>query len=136
MLRAVDEVLEEIGAGARPRLLVLNKVDLLEDDARGMLELRHPDAVTVSAATGENLDRLRDRIEEAFRSSLETVDLLVPFERGGVLSELHEIAGDLEREDTPDGVRVRARVPAGVAARMRPYELNGRPGENGVAPEE
>ena len=50
----------------------------------------------------------------------------MPFERGRIISELHEVAGDLEREDTPEGVRVRARVPAGVAARMRPYELNGQ----------
>ena len=51
----------------------------------------------------------------------------MPYDRGAVLSELHDVAGDLEREDTGEGVRVRARVPAAVAERMRPYELNGRP---------
>jgi GTPase len=126
MLGAVDDVLDEIGADASPRLLVLNKADLLDDDERRMLELRHPGSLVVSAATGEGIAVLKDRIEREFRDRLEAVDLLVPFERGGVLSELHEVAGDLEREDTPHGVRVRARVPAGVAARMRPYELNGR----------
>jgi GTP-binding protein HflX len=127
MLHAVDEVLDEIGADASPRLLVLNKIDLLDDDDRRMLELRHRDAVLVSAATGEGAETLKGRIEAAFRDRLEAVELLVPFERGAVLSELHDVAGDLEREDTPEGVRVRARVPAGLAARLRPYELNGRP---------
>ena len=63
MLRAVDEVLEEIGAGASPRLLVLNKIDLLDDSECRMLELRHRDAVLVSAATGEGIDAApkRDR---------------------------------------------------------------------------
>jgi GTP-binding protein HflX len=126
MLRAVDAVLDEIGADASPRLLVLNKIDLLEDDERRMLELRHRGAVLVSAATGEGVAELRSRIEREFRDRLEAVELLVPFERGALLSELHDVAGDLEREDTPEGVRVRARVPAGVAARLRPYELNGR----------
>jgi GTPase len=126
MLRAVDEVLEEIGAGASARLLVLNKIDLLDDDERRMLELRHRTAVLVSAASGEGVEALKERIEAEFRGRLELVELLVPFERGGLLSELHELAGDLEREDTPEGVLVRARVPAGVAARLRPYELNGR----------
>jgi GTP-binding protein HflX len=126
MVRAVDEVLDEIGAGASPRLLVLNKIDLLDDDERRMLELRHRDAALVSAAAGEGIDDLKQRIEAAFRDRLEPVDLLLPFERGGLLSELHQVAGDLEREDTPEGVRVRALVPAGVAARLRPYELNGR----------
>jgi GTPase len=126
MLRAVDGVLDEIGADASPRLLVLNKIDLLDDDERRMLELRHRGAVLVSAATGEGIPELRSRIEREFRDRLEAVELLVPFERGSLLSELHDVAGDLEREDTPEGVRVRARVPAGVAARLRPYELNGR----------
>jgi GTP-binding protein HflX len=126
MLRAVDEVLDEIGAGANPRLLVLNKIDLLGDDERRMLELRHRDAVLVSAATGEGIDALREKVEAGFRDRLEPVELLVPYERGRILSELHEVAGDLVREDTAEGVRVRARVPAGVAARPRPYELNGR----------
>jgi GTP-binding protein HflX len=127
MLRAVDEVLDEIGADASPRLLVLNKVDLLDGDECRMLELRHPRAVLVSAETGEGIEELKGRIEESFRDRLQAVELLVPFESGRVLSELHQVAGDLEREDTPEGVRVRARVPAGVAARLRPYELNGRP---------
>ena len=49
----------------------------------------------------------------------------MPYERGAVLSELHDLAGDLEREDTAAGVRVKARVPAAVAERLRPYDLNG-----------
>jgi GTPase len=126
MLHAVDEVLDEIGAGPIPRLLVLNKIDLLDEDDRRMLELRHRAAVLVSAETGEGVEALKGRIESSFRDRLQAVELLVPFERGRVISELHEVAGDLEREDTPEGVRVRARVPAGVAARLRPYELNGR----------
>ena len=50
MLAAVDDVLDEIGAGERPRLLVLNKVDLLDDEQRRELTFRFPKAVQVSAA--------------------------------------------------------------------------------------
>jgi len=124
----VDEVLAEIGAGEKPTLLVLNKVDeLAEEDGRAVAAA-HRDAVLVSALTSEGIDELRQRIERAFRAQLERVELLVPYDRGAVLSELHDVAGDLEREDTGEGVRVRARVPSAVAERLRPYELNGRPG--------
>jgi GTP-binding protein HflX len=126
MMAAVGEVLDEIGAGDRPQLLVLNKADLLDDDERGLVAGRHRDAVLVSARTGDGLDRLRERIERSFRETLEPVELLVPFDRGAVLSELHEIAGDLEREDTAAGVRVKARVPAALAARLAPFSVNGR----------
>jgi GTP-binding protein HflX len=125
MMQAVDEVLDEIGAGASTRLLVLNKADLLDADRREQLERRSRGALLVSAATGEGLDDLRHRIQLVFASDLTPVELVVPYEEGGVLSRLHEIAGDLEREDTASGVRVRARVPAAIAERLRRFDANG-----------
>jgi GTPase len=126
MLAAVDEVLVEVGAAERPRLLALNKVDLLDEGRRRELSFRFPDAVQVSGETGEGLDDLRERIEAQFLRSLEPMDLLVPYEEGGSLSELHELAGELEREDTAEGVRVKARVPAAAAPRFERF-ANGRP---------
>src|SRR4051794_6229141 len=128
-LSAVDEVLAEIGAGDRPRLLALNKVDLLPDDDRRALGFRYPRAVQVSAVTGEGLEELMQAIEGRFLSSLRPMELLVPYGEGGRLSELHELAGDMEREDTAEGVHVRARVPAGVASRFERFEVNGRNGD-------
>ncbi len=110
-MHAVDEVLEEIGAGEKPRLLVLNKADLLSAEDRREVELSHPDAVLVSALADTGLDELRARIEAAFAETLEEVELLFPYSQGGRLHELHEVAGDLERADREDGVLVTARVP-------------------------
>jgi GTP-binding protein HflX len=126
MLGAVDDVLAEIGAGDRPRLLALNKVDLLSDDDRRALSFRYPRAVQVSAITGEGIEELADAIEARFLSSLRQMELLVPYGEGGRLSELHDLAGEMEREDTAEGVRVRARVPAGVASRFERFEVNGK----------
>jgi GTP-binding protein HflX len=111
-MHAVDEVLEEIGAGEKPRLLVLNKADLLTDDERHEVELAHQDAVLVSAIAGDGLDDLRALIERSFAETLTEVELLIPYSQGGRLHELHEVAGELERTDGPDGVRVHARVPS------------------------
>jgi GTPase len=111
-MEAVDEVLEEIGAGDKARLLVFNKVDLLSAEERRESELDHPEAVLVSAQEGEGLDELRERIEAAFEETLTEVELLIPYSEGGRLHELHEVAGDLERTDREDGVLVHAKVPA------------------------
>jgi GTP-binding protein HflX len=132
MIRAVEDVLAEIGAAERPTVLVLNKVDLLDDDRRRELSFRHPRAVQVSAATGEGLEELREAIEGRFLATLRPMELLVPYGEGGSLSALHEVAGELEREDTAAGVRVKARVPAGLATRFERFEVNG----NGAAPRE
>jgi GTPase len=110
-LEAVDAVLEEIGGGDKPRLLVLNKADLLDDEGRGEVLLRHPDAVLVSALTGEGIGELCERVERAFEDTLAEVELLVPYSEGARLHELHEVAGDLERTERDDGVLVHARVP-------------------------
>jgi GTP-binding protein HflX len=118
MTRAVEDVLEEIGAGERPRLLVLNKADMLDELGRTRAVNGHRDALLVSAATGEGLDALRSRIDEIFVSSLATVDLLLPYAEGARLAELHQLAGELDREDMPDGVHVRALLSAASAARF------------------
>jgi GTP-binding protein HflX len=110
-MQAVDAVLEEIGAGEKPRLLVLNKADLLDAGARHEAALRHGDAVLVSALAGEGLDDLRATIEAAFEDTLTDVELLIPYSQGARLHELHELAGDLERTERGDGVLVHARVP-------------------------
>ncbi len=127
MMAAVDAVLGDIGAEEAPRLLILNKVDALDEDGREDLHYRHPDGMAVSALTGEGLEALGERIETEFARALRDVELLLPYRDGARLAELHEVAGDLTREDTPDGVLVKVRLPATVAARFEQYAVNGRP---------
>ena len=124
MTGAVEDVLLEIGADAVPEILVLAKADRVDDERRTELQRRHPDAVLVSAVTGEGIDTLAQRIEEEFARTLQDVELLIPFQEGARLAELHAIAGDLEREETPDGVRVLARLPAPVAERYQAFALS------------
>jgi GTPase len=123
MQRAVEQTLEEIGAGDRPRVLVLNKVDLLDAEERDELRLRYPNAVLVSGVTGEGLEDLGARFEGELEHMLCKVELLVPYADGGSLAELHELAGDLTRKDTPEGVRVRALVPKRTAERFARFAV-------------
>ncbi|MBM3666557.1 MAG: GTPase HflX [Actinobacteria bacterium] len=130
-MAAVDSVLEEIGAGDKARLLAVNKADLLDDEQRAELALAHRDAILFSARTGEGLGLLAEAIAEAIRAELVEVELLVPFRSGERLAQLHEFAGDLEREDRADGVLVRALLPAAVAERYADLAVSAR--GNGAA---
>ncbi|HMD57655.1 MAG TPA: GTPase HflX [Solirubrobacteraceae bacterium] len=123
MERAVAQTLQEIGADDRPRMLVLNKIDLLDAYERDELRLRHRDAVLVSSETGEGLDELRERLERELLHTLRPVHLLVPYAEGGSLAELHEVAGEVSRLDTPEGVRVDALVPAHMAERFARFAV-------------
>jgi GTP-binding protein HflX len=121
-LRAVEDVLAEIGASELPRELVLNKIDLLDEVGRRRLGNRFPGAPQVSAATGEGLEQLRARVAEHFGARWERVRLLVPYEDGARLSELYALGAPVEqREDTPDGVLVVARLPRRDRHRFAPY---------------
>jgi GTPase len=124
MTAAVEDVLVEINADAVPEVLVLAKADRIDDERRTELQRRHPGAVLVSAVTGEGIDTLVQRIEDEFARTLQDVELLIPYESGARLAELHGVAGDLEREDTPEGVRVQARLPGAVAARYQEFALS------------
>jgi GTPase len=123
MRHSVEQTLEEIGAGERPRLLVLNKVDLLDAEQRDELRLRWPEAVLVSGVTGEGLEELGERIEQELQHTLRRLELLVPYADGGSLAELHDVAGEVSREDTPEGVRVKALVPARLAQRFERFAI-------------
>jgi GTP-binding protein HflX len=125
MTTAVEDVLTEIGADEAPRVLVLNKADEIDADRRAELMLRHPDAILVSGLTGEGIEPLVERMVAEFDRRLTEVELLLPYDAGRPLAELHELAGDLKREDTPEGVRVSVRLPASVAARYSRYALSG-----------
>jgi GTP-binding protein HflX len=125
---AVDAVLEEIGAGDTQRIVAYNKLDVLDGDKRRDLLVGRPEAVGISAATGEGLNELRDRIERAFQETLRPMELLVPYAEGSALAELHEVAGDLDRSDRPEGVLVRARVPRGLAHHFERFSVNGAHG--------
>jgi GTP-binding protein HflX len=120
--RAVTSVLREIGAQELPLELVINKIDTVDATRRRRLENRFPDALQVSARTGEGLDELRERIAERFSDRFEAVRLFLPYEDGGKLAELYALGAPIEeREDQPDGVLVRARLPRRELRRFARY---------------
>jgi len=121
---AVDEVLAEIGAAEVPRLLVLNKIDLVDADGRQALANRHPDAVRVSALTGEGLEALRRRLAEAARARLTPFEATIPFALSGLVATVYAQGSEVRQEATDVGTRVRALMPPAAAARIT-AALNG-----------
>jgi GTP-binding protein HflX len=121
-IAAVTGVLDEIGAHDVPVELVLNKIDLLDPLARRRLVNRFPDAVEISATSGEGLEELKERIAARFADRFEDVRLLVPHGEGRALSSLYALGAPIEeRRDTEEGVLIRARLPHREVRRFAPY---------------
>lgn len=113
-IQVVEQILSEIGAGNRPRYLVLNKMDRVE----GALPPLHPDirkgygrVLTASAATGEGLEEVCDEIIHYFTRTLRRYNFLIPYDKGGILARLHK-EGTVEQEEyTQEGTYVRGFLP-------------------------
>ncbi len=124
-VRAVREVLAEVGAERIPELLVVNKVDAAAQET--LLRLKHdwPDAVFVSASSGVGLDELREAIEARLpRPAIELL-VLVPYDRGDLVDRIHRKGEVLESVHAEGGTRLRARVDAELAAELAAFSLSG-----------
>jgi GTP-binding protein HflX len=114
--QVVNEVIAEHDCRPAPELLVVNKIDAASDLA--LAELRHalPDAVFVSARTGEGLDRLQRRMGELVTPTDAQVDVTIPYDRGDLVSRVHAEGRVEATEHTADGTRIKAWVPIPLAA--------------------
>ncbi len=123
---AVNEVLDSIDNYDRSRqLMVLNKIDLASPTELARLRALYPDAMEVSAATGEGIPELKEAITRLLPRPEVEVDVLVPFKNAGLVSRAHDV-GEVEVEEwTDEGVRLRGRVPGDLAARLREVGITG-----------
>ena len=122
-LATVRDVIGEVGARDIPEIVVFNKSDLADPEARLVLRGLAPDAVFVSARTGEGIDELVARIERDLPRPAITVRLLVPYDRGDVVSRLHVRGSVLETDYREDGTVVTARVDEREAAALAAYRM-------------
>ncbi len=118
-IAAVREVLLEIGAAQVPEIIVVNKADTADPLVVKNILAREPHAVVVSAHTGEGIDELLSAIEADLPRPSTLVDVVVPYSRGDLLSQVHE-TGEIELLDhAEDGTHVVARVSDELAHQLK-----------------
>ena len=122
-LATVRDVMGDVGARDIPEIVVFNKADLVDDGTRMVLRGLEPKAHFVSSRTGEGVDELRTAIEAALPLPEVEVDVLVPYDRGDLVSAVHEHGLILAQEHGEEGTRLHARVPAVLSGRLAPYAL-------------
>ncbi len=118
-LEVTRDVLAEIGASDVPSTLVMNKVDRLDADELALLQARLPHAWFVSARNPQDVALVRERILGIFEAGYEEIELVIPYDRQGVLSEMHDAGRVLEELWEEAGVRVRWRAEPEAIGRMR-----------------
>jgi GTP-binding protein HflX len=117
-MQVTREVLDEIGAGDVPWLLVLNKIDKVDPIEREALLKEFPAALLVSAKDPADVHRLRDAIIGAFEAAMTEVELVVPYNAGSAIGEIHKLHVISESYEG-DGVHYRVRAPESAIERIR-----------------
>jgi GTP-binding protein HflX len=117
-LAAVREVLAEVGAGNVPELVVINKADCADPIQIEGLQLAERQSVVVSAWTGDGIDRLQAEIERLLPRQFREVSVVLPYDRGDLLSRAHDEGEVLTVAHGGDGTELTAKVPLGLAAEL------------------
>lgn len=111
--KTIKNVLDEIDAGDKRSLIVLNKIDLVEDmKILNQLKQTFPEAVMISALDKLRLDELLKSIESIMNEDFQTVDVDIPFVNGKIISEIQDDMDVLDREYYDEGVRMTIKGPS------------------------
>src|SRR2546422_7647488 len=126
----VEQVLADLEAADKPKVIALNKVDLLGPASRrraiGALSVRYPRAVAISATNPAGLRELLSAIDHASRGDAVPLEILVPYGREGVLAELRKVGGVERTEYVEGGTRAWGWAPRHAARRFQTFAANGR----------
>jgi GTP-binding protein HflX len=117
-LAAVREVLAEIDAARIPELVVINKADLADPMTIARMRQREPHSVVCSARTGEGIAETRAAIEADLPRPDVEVRVLLPYDRGDLVSRIHDVGEVVSTEHTADGTVVEARVGEALAGEL------------------
>lgn len=126
-IAAVEEILDDLGASAKPVVVALNKIDrLLLDDPEQRRRIDqaladNPRAVLISAATKANLDLLLAEIDRALRSRMAAIDVQIPYDRGDLVAFLHEHGTVESVTHSESGTHLVGHLPIELLGRLAPY---------------
>ena len=118
-LATVRDVIGDVGARDLPEIVAFNKADLVDENDRILLRGLEPGAVFVSARTGEGIDELRERIAELLPYPDVELDILVPYDRGDLVSLAHQRARVVDTSYEEAGTRLSLLATARVAEQLR-----------------
>jgi GTP-binding protein HflX len=126
-VRAVREVLAEVGADRLPELVVVNKTDAADEETLLRLKRAWPGAVFVSARSGAGIADVRAAVEDRLPWPAVEVRACVPYDRGDLVARVHSTGEVLATEHTGDGTTLHVRVDRALAAELKPYAVSSQP---------
>ncbi|MFM7624554.1 MAG: GTPase HflX, partial [Actinomycetota bacterium] len=121
-IKAVREVIRDIGGEKIPEIIALNKADIADPEVMRLVMREEPDAYPVSVHTGAGIPALIAAIEASLPRPKVEIQTLIPYDRGDLVSRIHEEGEILREEHLEDGTALHARVDGALAHLLEKYE--------------
>ncbi|MFZ9774460.1 MAG: GTPase HflX [Candidatus Nanopelagicaceae bacterium] len=118
-IRSVRSILREIGAGGIHEIVAINKAEIAPPEVLDQLLRSERDAIAISVKTGLGIELLKRAIEDALPHPRIEIDLLIPYNRGDLVSKIHEIGEIDDEKYESDGTRIRGRVTERLAGELK-----------------
>jgi GTP-binding protein HflX len=113
------QVLEDIGAGKLPSLVILNKIDLVDSSRKALLEKEFPEATAMSALNPQDIEALHSRLVTFFLDTMTEVELVVPYGKEGVLADIRKDVHVLSESYEEKGVCLKIKANPGTLTALK-----------------
>jgi GTP-binding protein HflX len=118
-IQVTKEVLEDIGAGQLPSLVILNKIDIVDSSRKALLEKEFPEAIAMSALNPQNIEALHSRLVTFFLDTMIEEELVVPYGKEGVLADIRKNIHVLSESYEEKGVCLKIKANPGILTALK-----------------
>jgi GTP-binding protein HflX len=118
-IQVTKEVLEDIGAGKLPSLVILNKIDIVDSSRKALLEKEFPEAIAMSALNPQDIEALHFRLVTFFLDTMTEVELVVPYGKEGVLADIRKNVHVLSESYEEKGVCLKVKANPGTVTALK-----------------
>ncbi len=113
-IKIVNETLESLNIVDKPIILALNKIDKIKDkDYLHYLSNEYPDSILISAKKIHNITALLDLIQKKYDSNIKKINILLPYEKMDLISQLYDLSEIIEKKDLDAGIKMQVKINKG-----------------------
>ncbi|MCK4905850.1 GTPase HflX [bacterium] len=120
--KVVTDILKELNALDKPTVTILNKEDKLTANDKKELQRIFPKGIFISAANGDNIESLKNKLFQLLQEKREIVEISIPFDKMNILPMIHEQGKIIAKEFKNNGVRITAEIPRTLSWKLDPYK--------------
>ncbi|MFW6237835.1 MAG: GTPase HflX [Halanaerobiales bacterium] len=120
-IKVVDQVLKDMGADSKTKIMLFNKIDKVEQDRINDIRVYNPDGIFISACTSKGIEKLTDKLSKIVKKDMETIKIDIPYEKAHLVEQIHDLGKVKKEKYNNNTIEIEAMIPDKMARKLRPY---------------